>query len=93
LRRWVCFNDLGKTLEQSWTGLGYMTDYKPAIQEGLMDWIHGKYQPRVMDWLHLTPKGVRIVQYWIDNGYGKRNGYDPENYRVPRDFMPPERIE
>lgn len=36
LRRYTRFHR-SESLTKSWTGLGYLTQYKPAIKAGLMD--------------------------------------------------------
>jgi len=60
IRRWLLFGD-GKSLETSWTGLGYPSEYKPVIEAGLMEWIRPP-KKRCMGWLRLTSKGTEVVR-------------------------------
>mgnify|MGYP001570460100 FL=1 len=70
LRRQTRFNlhDLKKPLTEAWTGLGLATDYKPAVDAGLMT-CATKLNPGYMTWWKLTEPGAKIVQAWIDEGY------------------------
>lgn len=70
LRRFVRFSD-GKSLKDSWTGLGHATDYKQVIEKGFMTWATGTPSKGCMGWLSLTDKGCQIVQKWLDDGYTK----------------------
>jgi len=66
LRRYVMFHN-GEPLTEAWTGLGYKTTYRPAVEAGLMEWIHGEEPPdRAPQWLRLTGAGAEIVQRWLD---------------------------
>ena len=44
----------------AWSGLGTRTDYKPALDAGLMEWASAP-APRCMGWLRLTEKGLAEV--------------------------------
>lgn len=69
LRRYTRFHsDKPLTDPSAWTGLGFKSDYRAAINAGLMQFIH-PYRPRCMGWLKLTDKGAAIVQVWLDQGY------------------------
>lgn len=61
IRRWLSFG-ANKSLETAWTGLGYESEYRPAIEAGLMQWVDKKPVPRQMLWLKLTPAGVEAVR-------------------------------
>lgn len=47
----------GKTLEQAWIGLGFASEYKSAVEAGLMRRLHNN-TPRVLGWYQLTEAGV-----------------------------------
>lgn len=68
LFRYLAFHH-DEPIRWAWTGLGYKTEYKPALDAGLMEWVNGEPLPRVAGWLRLTEAGVEIVQGWLDNGY------------------------
>lgn len=93
LRRWLVFYVVGgehdKPLHKAWLGLGYKTDYKAAVDAGLMEWVHGEPQPRCEGWLRLTPTGCAIVNYWIELGYA-----DPDNLGDDYDLIdwPPREV-
>lgn len=63
--RYVEFHQ-GKALLEAWTGLGHLTTYKPVLDAGLMEWVHGVPPPRHMGWLRLTVAGAEIVQGWLN---------------------------
>lgn len=65
-----------KPLEQDWTGLGFPSEYKPVVEAGLMEGVHGE-TARVMNWYRLTAKGALIVQKWLDEGYDFDEGRWP----------------
>ncbi len=70
LRRYVRFGKPeDKTLANAWTGLGTVTEYKPVLKSGMMQWVNGVPSPRCMGWLKLAPLGEKIVQKWLDDGY------------------------
>jgi len=72
LRRRVCFNDLGKSITEQWTGLGTATDYKQAERRGYMV-VATSPNPRHSTWWKLTPLGAAIVRQWLRKGYTPRN--------------------
>ena len=83
LRRYMCFHiNRDKSLRSAWTGLGYKTNYKPALTAGLMTWVHGPPLRCHKGWLHLTGLGVHIVKYWMEHGHDTHQGNDPCDYRV-----------
>ena len=52
-----------KPLDQRWLGLGSLSAYKPAIEDGLMTWHDGRVPPqRCMGWLVLTKKGIATLR-------------------------------
>ena len=72
LRRYIRFGKTeGKTLKNSWTGLGTASEYRSVILNGLMTWVHGTPPKRTMGWLSLTDKGCEIVQKWLNDGYSE----------------------
>jgi hypothetical protein len=76
LRRFQCFHVEGDRnkkwnladLQSAWTGLGYASEYRPAIAGGYMT-AAGKYAPRCQGWFKLTEKGAKIVLQWHKDGY------------------------
>jgi hypothetical protein len=85
LRRWCSFEHTGgNTLETAWTGLGTKTNYKDAIEAGLMAFAH-PYSKGCMGWLVLTPLGAKIIQKWLDLGF------KAEDYEVKT--PPPSKID
>jgi hypothetical protein len=68
LRRYCMFH-AGEPLDQAWIGLGTASEYKPALESGLMRWAHGKPSVRCLGWLTLTPKGQNIMLKWMAGGY------------------------
>lgn len=70
LRRQTRFNmrDRKYPLAFAWLGLGTYTTYKPAIDAGLMTYVH-KPNPGHAQWWKLTEAGERIVQKWLDSGF------------------------
>jgi hypothetical protein len=69
LRRWQRLAPPGgDTLTTAWLGLGYRSEYKPALTAGLMQYVGAPPPPRVMGWLVLTDKGAAFLQAWIDEG-------------------------
>ena len=82
LRRHTRFNmhDLNKPLTEAWTGLGSMTDYKPALDAGLMVYANSPH-PGFSTWWKLTIKGALIVAYWLGQGFNfekVENGIRPD---------------
>jgi len=68
LRRCVVFHP-EEHIKDVWSGLGTYTNYKSVLDSGMMQYAHVK-NPRYKNWFSLTDKGCKIVQYWIDKGYG-----------------------
>ena len=64
-RRYTLFYPEEELME-AWTGLGYRSDYKPALEAGLMEWALHEPAFRCMGWLRLTESGAKIVQAWLD---------------------------
>ena len=68
-RRWKKFGGVNdnKTLLQAWTGLGSASHYKPVLDAGLMEPVHG-LEPGQSLWWKLTEKGVlaMIMLGWIE---------------------------
>lgn len=71
LRRYTWFHK-GEPLTQCWTGLGYVTEYKPAIKAGFIEPATSS-QPRCMRWFRLTETGATIVQQWLNEGRDYRD--------------------
>jgi hypothetical protein len=67
LRRYTRFHP-HEELVQAWTGLGYVTEYKSAIDSGHMEFVRTPMY-RCLGWLHLTEKGAKVVREWLDAGY------------------------
>jgi len=82
LRRYTRFGiGDGKSLTEAWTGLGFTSYYKIALETGLMTYIDGdKPYPRILHWFRLTDKGAKIVQNWLDLGFTYE---DIENGKLP----------
>lgn len=83
LRRFECFAHRQddkpwepEAMQEAWTGLGYATEYRPAVSAGLMRPIHEMPAPRTMGWWGLTEKGARIVLRWHRQGFGCGQGYE-----------------
>jgi hypothetical protein len=55
----------GQTLTTAWTGLGSATQYKPAVNAGLME-CATQLNPGYLTWWRLTEKGAAIVQKWLN---------------------------
>ena len=56
-------HELLKPMYRRWLGLGTLSAYKAALDEGLMQWHNGTVPyPRTQGWLTLTPKGVRALR-------------------------------
>ncbi len=70
LRRYCRFHlqDLRRPLIDAWTGLGSYTQYKPALDSGLMIYATSP-NPGYTTWWRLTEKGAKIVQGWLDTGF------------------------
>lgn len=70
LRRHTRFNlrDLKKPLGEAWTGLGRETEYRPALNAGLMERVHPANFPH-LEWWRLTEQGVKIVEGWLAAGF------------------------
>jgi hypothetical protein len=65
IRRYCLFH-AGEPLRNAWIGLGTATEYKPAIDEGLMIFHDGvKPYKRCMGWLILTDKGTTLFLQMI----------------------------
>lgn len=52
----------GKSLESAWLGLGFPSEYRAAVQAGLMRPLHGQERPRVLTWYLLTESGVALYR-------------------------------
>jgi len=78
LRRFTRFVDSegrrtgGDELTRAWTGLGSASAYAPVVNAGLMT-VATSPNPRYSTWWRLTEKGAKVVQHWIDSGYGNEN--------------------
>lgn len=57
-----------KSLQEGWTGLGYPSEYKQAVEDGFMK-PASKVRPKCMGWYYLTEKGARVVKHWHDTNY------------------------
>lgn len=65
-RRYTRFHQ-GEDLNRAWCGLGTASQYKTALEAGLMEF--AKPTPKgTRGWLLLTDAGVEIVKTWIDMG-------------------------
>jgi hypothetical protein len=53
-----------KSLNDRFLGLGFPSEYKPAVDAGLMRPSHGE-TPRVLNWYCLTELGQKIVKQAI----------------------------
>lgn len=67
LRRYTRFHK-NEPLTKCWTGLGYVSEYAPAIKAGLIESATDS-APRCMRWFRLTETGATIVQRWLDAGF------------------------
>jgi len=85
LRRFECFavrRDGRKwtptDLQRAWTGLGTRSEYRPAIDAGLMRGAPctSPPAPGCMGWWSLTETGAQIVLAWHEAGFGCGNGFD-----------------
>ena len=57
-RRFESFHESsGKTLGESWLGLGFPSEYKPAVKAGFMRPLSAEV-PRCLSWYVLTDAGV-----------------------------------
>lgn len=63
--RFLQFSHSGECLTDAWTGLGYASTYKPALDVELMEWVHGEPPFRCVGWLRLTETGAEIVADWL----------------------------
>lgn len=58
-RRFESFASRDNTpLEKAWVGLGTPSDYRSAVEKGLMQPLHGQATPRALNWWLLTPVGI-----------------------------------
>ena len=88
LRRHTRFNmhDLNKPLTEAWTGLGSMTEYRPALDAGLMT-CATQLHPGFSVWWKLTTRGALIVAYWLGQGFDfKKVESDNEPNLIVPDF-------
>jgi hypothetical protein len=73
----------GKDLVSSWTGFGSMTEYKPCLSAGLMDYATTP-NPGHLVWWKLTPRGAAIVGKWLSLGFDftdiEKGNVPNENY-------------
>ena len=65
-RRWI-MSTTRKPIREVWTGLGSATKYKPVVDAGLMESVHGPH-PGNSIWWKLTEKGVlaMILLDWTE---------------------------
>lgn len=47
-------------LQKAWTGMGFVSEYQPAVAAGMMKQATAA-QPRCMAWWVLTEEGARVV--------------------------------
>lgn len=70
-RRWKMRSmpNPNRSLTTAWTGLGSASYYKPVLDAGLMEPVHG-LDPGSTIWWRLTEKGVlaMIILGWIEGG-------------------------
>lgn len=71
-RRWICigFQSAEKPLTELWLGLGTESVYRPAIKAGLLEWIDGPPQKRILGWVKLTCKGQEVIRQFAARGVG-----------------------
>jgi hypothetical protein len=81
LRRYTRFHK-GESLTASWTGLGFVSEYKPVVAAGLMESATDS-QPRCMRWFRLTDAGAAIVKGWLDKGFDYRT-VEERPFEIPR---------
>lgn len=74
-----------RDLTTTWTGLGTRTDYKPAVDAGLMKIYNESYAERVDCWWLLTEEGAKIVLSWHMDGFG----LEPNQYTIAPSKEPP----
>jgi hypothetical protein len=67
LRRYLKFHKQ-ENINTAWVGLGHSIDYKQVIKNGYMKFVTIP-APHCMGWLYLTPLGVKILTYWMEQGY------------------------
>ena len=72
-------HEKSKPILERWVGLGTEAAYRPAIKAGLMKFVRQFSldpvpPPRCMGWLHLTPKGLKVLRQikkgnkpWVDH--------------------------
>ncbi len=61
-KKWTIKN----LVQHNWTGLGYPSSYKKAVQTG---YFTGMQTPKILNWHNLTEKGAKIVLKWHNEGY------------------------
>ncbi len=78
IRRYCLFH-AGESLDFAWIGLGTKSEYRPALDAGLMTFHDGR-EPykRCMGWLVLTKKGQTEFLKMLANLI--KNSYIPENF-------------
>jgi len=67
LRRYLRFHH-DCPITQAWTGLGSKTQYRQALEAGLMTYATTPH-PGYMTWWRLTERGAGIVMAWIGAGW------------------------
>ena len=92
LVRYKAYHD-GEALTEAWTGLGTMTAYRQAYDEGYMRPLGTAPIPRTHNWWKLTEKGAAIVQAWLDQGYGSdaQPFYELSPVQIALNKYPPRR--
>jgi hypothetical protein len=70
-RRYTRFH-MNASMTEAWTGLGFMSEYKEAVEAGYMKPAHSSSK-RCMGWFTLTPLGAGIVSAWIGAGYNYKS--------------------
>lgn len=67
LRRRTRFFEKDRGIRDQWTGLGGVSEYKFAVNAGLMTRVH-QPNPGHSEWWRLTERGARIISYWMGRG-------------------------
>jgi hypothetical protein len=72
-RRWTPMDLVG-----AWTGLGTRSEYRAAVDAGLMRGAActSPPAPRCTGWFSLTETGAQIVLAWHKAGYGCGDGFE-----------------
>jgi hypothetical protein len=89
-RRWtVLHSSEQRDVSEQWVGLGYPSEYKPAVSDGLMRPISGQ-TPRIMGWYGVTQAGATLLKRWKAAGVVAPSlgfSYEPTHYNLARSLV------